>query len=59
MADRERWQELWKRLNGKTEVEKMFRLLAAFYSEPYCAYHIKKLMVLPCCTSKVHLVFFY
>jgi predicted metal-dependent HD superfamily phosphohydrolase len=39
MTDLERWQTLWKKLNCKTEAEKTFRLLAAFYSEPHRAYH--------------------
>lgn len=39
MADLERWQTLWNKLNCKTEAEKIFRLLAAFYSEPHRAYH--------------------
>jgi predicted metal-dependent HD superfamily phosphohydrolase len=39
MTDLERWQTLWKKLNGKTRAEEVFHLLAAFYFEPHRAYH--------------------
>ncbi|MCI0690564.1 N-methyl-D-aspartate receptor NMDAR2C subunit [candidate division KSB1 bacterium] len=39
MTDFERWRELWKELNCKTNADEVFRVLVTCYSEPHRAYH--------------------
>ncbi len=38
-TDLERWRELWKELNCKTNADEVFSILVKFYSEPHRAYH--------------------
>jgi predicted metal-dependent HD superfamily phosphohydrolase len=38
-SDFERWRELWKELNCKTNADEVFSILVKFYSEPHRAYH--------------------
>ncbi len=38
-ADFERWRELWKELNGKSNADEVFRVLEKCYAEPHRAYH--------------------
>jgi predicted metal-dependent HD superfamily phosphohydrolase len=38
-TDLERWRELWKGLNCKTNADEVFNVLATYYSQPHRAYH--------------------
>ncbi len=39
MTEFERWRELWKGLNCKTNADEVFRVLEKYYAEPHRAYH--------------------